>query len=111
MGLGNRTGSVHETLAAQKYAVRSEDYADFRPEQRVMTCDGFPGTVTAVLDGPFPGTEAYAVKLDNEMGHGEYRTGQLAAIENTTASVERTAAEDYPELGSILTDRPDIALG
>ena len=108
MKLGSKATS-HETLNAQRYAVRSEDYADFTVDQHVMTVDGFPGTVTAVLDGPFPGTEAYRVSLDNDMGGGDYRTGDLTPMAGTTAAGLHQAAEDYPELGDILTQRPDIA--
>lgn len=111
MGLGDRHAVRHETVGWQKHAVVSADYADFAVEQRVMTRDGFPGIVTAVLDGPYPGTEAYDVTLDNGMGGGMYTTSQLQPIGGTTASHEHEglASADYPELGSILHDRPDIA--
>lgn len=100
----------HETLGVQILAgVRSEDYWDFQPEQRVMTIDGIPGVVTAVLDGPVPGTEAYQVTLDGGMGGGSYTASQLSPASATTASVAGTAAADYPELGSILVERPDPA--
>ena len=108
MQLGSKATS-HETLNVQKYAVRSEDYADFAVNQPVMTVDGFPGVVTAVLDGPFPGTEAYRVTLDNDMGGGEYRIGDLSPVANTTAAGLHQASDDYPELGDILQRRPDIA--
>lgn len=111
MSLGNRNAKVHETVGFQRHAVVSADYADFRVQQQVMTCDGFPGIVAAVEDGPYPGTEAYRVELDNGLGGGLYTSGQLEPLEHTTATVETTAATDYPELGSILSDRPDIALG
>lgn len=111
MGLGSRNAATHETIGVQKHAVVSEEFADFRTGQHVMTVDGYPGVVTAVLDGPFPGTEAYDVTLDNEMGGGMYTTGQLSPLEHTTASTEHTADQDYPELAEILTQRPDIAKG
>jgi hypothetical protein len=110
MGLGNRTGHRHETIAAAKVSARSEDYWDFQPGQRVMTVDGFPGKVTAVNDGPVMGVESYLVTLDNEMGHGEYSPTQLRPANETTASSVHTAAEDYPELREILAERPDIAI-
>lgn len=111
MGLGNRNARRHETVGFQKNAVNSADYADFRVDQTVMTVDGFPGVVTAVLDGPAPGTEAYDVTLNNGLGGGQYTASQLRPLEHTTASGDHTAATDYPELGDILDRRPDIALG
>lgn len=108
MKLGSKA-SVHETIGAQKLAVRSEDYADFTVGQHVMTSDGFPGIVGAILDGPFPGTEAYQVTLDQGLGGGEYRTAELSPMPSTTAAGAHQADADYPELGSILHDRPDIA--
>jgi hypothetical protein len=109
MGLGNRSARQHETVAVRKAAVVSEDFADFNVGQRVMTVDGFPGVVGAIEDGPYPGTEAYRVTLDNGMGGGLYRTSDLQTINQTTASEHHTADQDYPELGDILTQRPDIA--
>lgn len=73
---------------------------------RVMTCDGHPGVVTAVHDGPFPGTEAYMVELDGGLGGGEYGPGQLTPATYRTAG---TAAADYPELTRALVDHPDPA--
>jgi hypothetical protein len=111
MGLGNRNARHHDTEAMRRHAVNSEDYADFRTDQRVMTADGILGTVTAVEDGPHPGTEGYLVTLDNGLGGGLYRTSDLRDASTTTASTEHQASEDYPELGDILTRRPDIAQG
>jgi hypothetical protein len=110
MSLGNRNARRHETVGFQKNAVVSADYADFQVEQRVMTCDGFPGVVAAIEDGPYPGTEAYLVTLDAGLGGGLYTTSQLTALP-TTGSHEATAATDYPELGDILVRRPNIAQG
>lgn len=112
MGLGSRTASGHDTEGARKHAVVSEDYADFKVNERVMTVDGYPGVVTAVLDGPFPGTEAYDVTLDNGMGGGMYVTSQLSSASSSTTAAgthEGLASESYPELGDILFSRPDIA--
>lgn len=109
MGLGSRNAQRHDTVAVQKSAVVSEDFADFSKGQSVMTVDGYPGVVTAVLDGPYPGTEAYDVKLDNGMGGGLYVSGQLSPLVHTTAAGAHLASEDYPELGDILHRRPDIA--
>jgi 8-oxo-dGTP pyrophosphatase MutT (NUDIX family) len=111
MGLGQRGARRHETSGAHKHAgVRSEDYWDFAPDQHVMTVDGVGGIVTAVLDGPYPGNETYEVTLDSGLGGGQYTASQLSASDRTTASVDHTAADDYPELGSILSERPDPAL-
>lgn len=109
MGLGIRQAGLHDTARSRKVAVVSEDYADFAVGQHVMTCDGFPGIVAAVEDGPHPGTEAYLVTLDGGLGGGEYRTAQLSPIDGVTASGTHTAVEDYPELADILVSRPDIA--
>ncbi|MGW1436846.1 hypothetical protein ACWD7M_16545 [Streptomyces griseus] len=100
----------HETLGVQRLAVRSEDYWDYQPEQRVQTADGYPGRVTAVTDGPFPGTEEYQVVLDHGMGGGAYTASQLRPAGATTAAMEQTAAADYPELAQVLVERPDPAL-
>lgn len=114
MSLGRRQARQHETGGIHKNAVDSSVFADFRENDRVMTVDGYPGIVTAVLDGPYPGTESYDVVLDGGLGGGEYTAGQLSPINGTTASHEREAVgqhmahDDYPELGSILYDRPPI---
>lgn len=119
----------HQTLGAQKYAVSAEDYYDFKPGDRVIA-DGFPGKVTSVADGPFPGTESYEVTLDNGGGGGSYRAGQLSRAETTTAAHDGNQYDDgvggdsaddlnpieagiktsradfwYPELGGILEER------
>jgi hypothetical protein len=116
MGLGSRLGNIrrgvqHETLGLQAFAVQAESWADFRKDQRVQTVDGIPGVIAAVEDGPFPGAEQYVVTLDNNLGGGMYTASQLTALGPTRASEVHTADRDYPELGSILTDRPDIAKG
>lgn len=100
---------THQTLGVQRLAVHSEDYWDYKPGQAVQTTDGLPGTVTAVLDGPYPGTEEYQVELDQGMGGGAYTASQLRPGGATTAAMEQTAAADYPELSSILIERPDPA--
>lgn len=109
MGLGGRSARRHQTASAHKNAVVSEDFWDFHPQQSVMTIDGIGGVVAAVQDGPYPGTEVYDVVLDNGLGGGQYTASQLSARGDVTASVEHTAIEDYPELGTILSDRPDPA--
>lgn len=111
MGLGSRTARRHLTAKAVEAAsAGNETYWDFKPGQRVMTCDGFPGVVAAVHDGPFAGNEEYTVTLDGGLGGGAYTASQLREESKTTASHEKTAADDYPELGNVLTDRPDIAI-
>lgn len=100
---------THQTLGVQRLAVHAEDYWEYKPEQRVQTTDGLPGTVKAVLDGPYPGTEEYQVELDKGLGGGAYTASQLRPAAATTAAMEQTAAADYPELSSILVERPDPA--
>lgn len=114
MGLGSRTAGQHDTIGVQKNAVVAEEFHDFAVNQAVLTVDGYPGRVTAVLDGPHPGTEAYEVTLDGGLGGGLYTTGQLSPLVGTTAVVEHTgeahlASDDYLELADILVSRPDIA--
>jgi hypothetical protein len=99
-----RTARQHTTLQATA-GVNSEDYFDFRPKQRVMTADGYPGRVEAVHDGPHAGSEAYEVVLDGGMGGGLYASSQLHAL----ADDAHTAAGDYPELEDVLSARPDPA--
>lgn len=119
----------HQTLGARKYAVAADLYYDFKPGDRVFA-DGFPGKVTAVLDGPFPGTESYDVTLDGGVGGGQYLARQLYSATSTTAASDGDQYEDgvggdsdadlspieaaarvaradfwYPELGSILEER------
>ncbi|MDQ1041378.1 hypothetical protein QFZ75_007880 [Streptomyces sp. V3I8] len=100
---------THQTLGVQRLAVHAEDWWDFKPGQAVQTTDGLPGTVKAVLDGPFPGSEEYQVELDRGMGGGAYTASQLSPASVATAALEQTAAADYPELAQILTERPDPA--
>ena len=92
--------------------------ADFTVGQRVMTVEGYPGTVTDIHEGPADLTTIF-VSLDNAMGGGEYAEAELTPIAQqqgslsaavVEAGVEHTAADDYPELGSILTDRLPPAL-
>lgn len=113
----------HETRGWQKHsATDPADYSDFKVGDRVMTCDGFAGQVVAVADGLYQQTEAYTVRLDNGMGGGDYQEGQLwkaparsAARENGEPDLEPveagehvSAAYYYPELGTVLDDRPPI---
>ncbi|MFI0967094.1 hypothetical protein ACH4S8_37770 [Streptomyces sp. NPDC021080] len=100
---------THQTLGMQRLAVHAEDYWEYKPDQRVQTTDGLPGTVKAVLDGPYPGSEEYQVELDRGMGGGAYTASQLRPAAATTAAMEQTAAADYPELSQILVERPDPA--
>lgn len=103
-----REAHQHDTIAAREGALRPEDYSLFRSGQRVLTIDG-PGRVEAVYDGPYPGSEDYEVTLDGGLGGGRYTASQLVDVLPTTASIEHTAADDYPELGTLLYDRPDPA--
>lgn len=112
MSLGSRSRQ-HDTVASRHEGMRhvaaqSEVYADFAPQQRVRTIDGLLGVVTAVNDGPMERNEDYTVTLDHGMGVGTYTSSQLTAAGETTAE-KREASADYPELGTILSDRPDPA--
>lgn len=116
-----RKTANHETAVARKNAVLAEEVTDYRTGDRVMTVDGFPGRVTAVLFGPYQNTESYQVVLDGGMGGGDYAPGQLSPIRQTTSSrieaseilasipveavTDHTANIDYPELETILSDR------
>ena len=75
---------------------------------RVLTMDGHLGTVEAVNGGPFPGTEAYRVTLDDGMGGGDYLPGQIQAA---PPRLSGTAAADYPELADVVTRYPDPGRG
>lgn len=99
-----RQGRLHQTIATQQ----SEVYWDYQPDQRVMTIDG-PGRVIAVSDGPFPGSEEYEIRLEGGLGGGTYTPGQITAATSVEAVEHHTADQDYPELGTILYDRPDPA--
>lgn len=110
MALGRREAR-HQTVAAAKTAgVDPSVYWEFKPGQRVMTTDGFPGKVVAVNDGPFAGNEEYEVTLDNGMGGGQYTATLLRPLTTSEASHEKTAADDYPELADILTERPPLEM-
>lgn len=85
--------------------VRPEVWWEFQPRQRVLTREGIAGTVQAVVDGPGPGNETYVVTLDSGLGGGDYSASELAPLGGATATVERTAEADYPELGTVLLDR------
>lgn len=109
MGLGHRFAHAHETMAVRKLAMDASVFHVFKEGQQVMTIDGVPGTVTAVWDGPVAGNENYEVALVNGLGGGQYTAGQLTAMGvPTTASEHHLASDDYPELGTILYDRPPI---
>lgn len=103
-----REARQHETVAAMRAesGVRTEDYWAYQPQQRVMTCDGYPGRVQAVYDG-FADQE-YQVELDNGLGGGIYTEGQLQPL-SSEPSNGHTAAGDYPELAEVLETRPDPA--
>lgn len=102
-----RTAS-HQTQAAARHDVDGSGLWDFQPQQHVMTCDQLAGTVVAVHDGPFPGSEEYEVQLDGGLGGGRYTASQLSDAAPVVASAG-TAPYDYPELGQILVERPDPA--
>ncbi len=94
--------STRRTAGVPEYA-----YSDFRPGQRVMTVDKYPGRIISIDEGP--ASNNIHVVLDNGMGGGMYDDSMLSPLNTRSSSVDRTASDDYPELGGILTDRPDLA--
>lgn len=97
----------HQTMASSVHEALVEEY-DFNSGERVRTCDGISGKVTAVHDGPVRGAEEYIVELDNGLGGGRYTASQLEK-ESTPVESSRhyTADIDYPELREIIHSRPD----
>jgi 8-oxo-dGTP pyrophosphatase MutT (NUDIX family) len=94
--------------------------ADFSIGQPVMTREGYPGVVTDIHEGPADLTTVW-VTLDGGMGGGEYAEAELSPLPTQStaarneaaiieANVAHTAADDYPELGTILSDRLPPAL-
>lgn len=100
----------------------------FHVGQRVRTLDGLTGRVIMITESFSPGNTQYQVILDDGQGGGTFLGSQLrpvgedfggghqhpaylpagvtAALE-AEAELERVASEDYPEMGDILTERPD----
>lgn len=107
------------TRHATRLAAAQETAAegDFARGERVMTADGLPGVVSAVEPGFTRGAAEYTVTLDRGMGGGAYSAGQLrsiasqpqvtAALDEVTGAEVHLASEDYPEMGSVLHERPD----
>ena len=71
--------------------VEAEDWHTYAVGERVMTVDGYPGVVQEVVDGPYPGTERYAILLDDGMGGGDY---SLHEIVGPYGDSERTASRE-----------------
>lgn len=85
---------------------------EFEPGQRVMTREGYPGTILAehtMIDATH-----YYVLLDDGQGEGVWSENELQPTTRTAsllhqAEVERRmASEDYPEIGEALDLRPDL---
>lgn len=92
----------------RREAIASSDYWEFQPGERVMTIDGYPGVVELVEDGPIAGAENYVVKLDNGLGGGNYSASMLTKMPTSrSAAGIHLATDDYPELGTVIEDRPD----
>jgi len=103
-----RTARQHDTVGSAKLATDATQWHEYSPGQRVMTIDG-AGRVAAISDGPFAGSENYHIVLEGGLGQGDYSPGQITAVLPTQASTGHVASDDYPELGTILHDRPDPA--
>ena len=99
---------------------------DFVQGQRVMTIDGLPGRILFIASSFSPGITEYQVMLDSGLGQGIYTSSQLRPLPadyragapgnhlpaGVTASFEteaeiHLASDDYPEMGTVLDDRPD----
>jgi 8-oxo-dGTP pyrophosphatase MutT (NUDIX family) len=113
---------AHETLGFLRHASSAGASWEFQPGDRVLA-DGLPGVVASVDDTNPVGIESYQVTLDNGLGGGEYTAAQLSRPGSATAALvdsqvasdalspveatsQLTAAFYYPELGTILEDRP-----
>jgi hypothetical protein len=98
--------------------------ADFAVGQRVRTLDGFLGRVQFVVESFAPGNVGYQVVLDGGAGGGTYLASQLRPVPegyggghqapaylpagvHTADLDEHEASLDYPEMGDVLTERPD----
>ena len=57
--------------------VRAEDWHDYEVGDHVQTIDGYLGVIAEVVDGPYPGTERYAIVLDDGMGGGDYDVSDI----------------------------------
>ena len=130
MSLSQRRAALthHDTLAVRKAAgVDPTIFWAYKPGDRVLTREGLLGKVEDVLDGPNAGDSIYIVALDGGMGGGEYGENEISPAPGSRVAVRKTAAdeeddlepreavgehiasEDYPELSSILVDRPPLA--
>jgi hypothetical protein len=119
-------------MALRRHSTRLSRVHEAAPDagltagQRVMTIDGLPGRVLFAAASFAPGLTEYEVTLDGGLGHGTYTSGQLQLLPDgfraappgrmlpagVTAAIEadaelHTADLDYPEMGSVLVDRPD----
>ncbi len=102
----------HQTTASQR--IEAMPYAssdhEYKKDDLVITCDGLPGRIVGVHDGPFRGNEEYEIVLENDLGRGTYTSSQIKGrfIEDSDPNIF-TADKDYPELHDILRQRPDPA--
>lgn len=102
----------HDTMGSRKLASMAYAHSDheYQVNELVITCDGLPGRITAVYDGPFQGNEEYEIVLENNLGRGTYTSSQIKGrfVEQSDPNLF-TADKDYPELSEIIRQRPDPA--
>lgn len=79
-----------------------------------MVSEGYPGVV--VVQAFTADTSDYWVALEDGQGHGWWSENELtpasltATVTASTSQEVREAVESYPELGTVLADRPDYVL-
>lgn len=86
--------NLRRSARRHQAGVVSEDYYAFPVGAKVLTVEGFPGTVIEVEDGPFAGDEQYIVELDGGMGGGAYSSSELSPVDGDETVTAKTATSD-----------------
>ena len=112
MGLGRRNARKHDTNGVRvQSSMDVEPVTGYQVGQKVVTLDGFPGTIVRIEDADLRGNDNFHVILDNGLGGGEYSSSQINPVTASKSQfLAHLASEDYPELEEILVERPDIAI-